>query len=265
MTGYEAPLFGPAHERALHEAGQVAVSNAALGLRFGIKQAAAWRMLAELVRRHPRLQILEGHAAGGTYDELVAWDIGDETSAVRCNYVGRVHLSPCGGDARAYSWIDVLTMSPRDLVGEAEARARLLPPGQLPRSSPRVLTYRAIAHLAGATAFDRHGLRLVNGVCDSAGYHHGIREESFREFPAIDEHRRAADEDSPYEWGEYRFWFAYTDTPDGLGEPLLAFESTGHAWKPGPDGDSFDFNRTYASVGRNFDVLLSAFDAWRAD
>lgn len=60
MTGYEEPLFGPAHERALHEAGEVAVSNAALDLRFAIKQAAAWRMLAELVRRQPRLQILEG-------------------------------------------------------------------------------------------------------------------------------------------------------------------------------------------------------------
>lgn len=84
---------------------------------------------------------------------------------------------------------------------------------------------------------------------------------------AVEGHRdgRTARDLRLYEWGEYRFWFAYADTPDGLGEPVLAFESTGHAWKRGPDGDSFDFNRTYASVGRNIDVLLSAFDAWRAD
>lgn len=241
-----------------------AVEGAAHGLRRVVKQAAAWRLLAEFCRRHPEHQILEMHGGGGQYDEVVVWAA--ERMPVRCNFEGRLHIAP-GLDAwTAVNWAEVLSTQPRELLGRIEHVAALQPPLAVPKSTPAVLTYRAIAHLAGMAAFDRGEMVLLNGVCDtSGGMGSFVRESVFTDFPGIHGHRRYATPESPYDTGEYRFWFAYSSpAPKVEDEPLLAFETTGHAWKPGPGPqDRFDFNRTYEAVGRQFPRLMAAFDAWR--
>ena len=240
--------------------------DAGLDLRLGVKQAAAWRLLAELVRRHPRLQILEMHAGGGQYDEVVLWDPQAMSTPVRCNYVGRVHVAPFSSGEQVASWIDLLTREPRQLVGWVEQVTGLGSPRGVPHSTPESLTYRAIAHLVASRAFEREGVRMLNGVFSSSAYGDGVREAAFDAVPSIHPHRRAATKDSPNGMGEWRFWFACARTPGSDdAAPVLAFEATGHVWKAGPDvGDRFDFNRTYEAVGRDFAQLMARFDTWRS-
>ena len=98
------------------------------------------------------------------------------------------------------------------------------------------------------------------------GHVQGPREGSFGAFPSIQAHRRHSSEEAPNSIAEYRFWFAYEKQgEDEPSKPLVAFETTGHAWKPGEDaGERFDFVRMYDTVGRDFDRLMAAFDTWRA-
>lgn len=235
-------------------------------LRRSVRQAAAWRCLAELVRRHPELWVLEMHAGGGQYDEVVAWDPSVKQTPVRFNYVGSVHLDPFGERYQSLDWVELLITHPRRFLARIEDVTGLRAASAIPHSTPRVLTYRAIAHLAGGAAFNRNEVSLVNGFCDSSGYVQGPREGSFEAFPSIQAHRRHASEDVPNGIGEYRFWFAYEKQgEDEPSKPLVAFETTGHAWKPGGNaGERFDFVRMYDSVGRDFDRLMAAFDTWRA-
>lgn len=237
-----------------------------LQLREPVRQAAAWRCFAELVRRHPQLWVLEMHAGGGQYDEVVVWDPSTHQTPVRFNYVGSLHLDPFGERYQTLDWVDLLRGEPRQFLTRIEDVTGLRSPSAVPCSTPRVLTYRAIAHLAGATAFNRNDVSLANGFYDSSGYAQGPREASFAEFPSIADDRRLSSADAPNGIAEYRFWFVYeSQGPGEASRPLVAFETTGHAWKPGEDaGERFDFVRTYDAVGRNFDRLMAAFDTWRA-
>ena len=236
------------------------------GLRFGLRQAAAWRCLSEVVRRHPRLHVLEMHAGGGQYDELVLWDPRAGSTPVRCNYGGSIHLAPSDAAYEQFDWGELLASDPRDVIARIEAATRLGVPPAVPRSTPQVLTYRAIAHLVAAHAFDRWGLVMLNGVCDSSGMGGtGVREELFERFPSIHAHRRHATAGSPFGVGEYRFWFASLPGEGDVVQERLAFETTGHVWKAGPDvGDRFDLVRTYDAAGRDIARMMAEFDVWRA-
>lgn len=235
-------------------------------MRHSVRQAAAWRCFAELVRRHPELWVLELHGGGGQYDELAVWEPKAGSLLLQWNYLGSLHMAHVTSKADLLRWTDLFTLNPRSVLARIEKVTRLGSPRGIPHSTPRVLTYRAIAHLAGSAAFDRRGVSLVNGFYDSSGYVQGPREGSFEAFPSIQAHRRHSSEYAPNGVAEYRFWFAYeAQGEDEPSKPLVAFETTGHAWKPGEDaGERFDFVRMYDTVGRDFDRLMAAFHTWRA-
>lgn len=253
-------------ENQMDDRAEKVLGDASLAIRFDVKQAAAWRFMAEIVRRHPHLQILEMHAGGGMYDEVVLWDPRRESTPVRCNYEGRVHVAPFDPWGQKANWLDVLTREPREFVRWVEEVTRLGSPRSVPRSTPESLTHRAIAHLTASRAFERHGVRMLNGVFSSSASGDGVRQAAFDAVPSIHPHRRAASKDSPSGMGEWRFWFACAKQPGSdHAAPVLAFETTGHIWKAGPDvGDRFDLNRTYEAVGRDFLQLIARFDMWRS-
>lgn len=251
----------------VEERESMARESAGVEVRRTLREAAAWRYLAELVRRHPRLQIREGHGGGGQYDELVLWDPEVATTPVRMNYEGGIHLDLLGPRYERFSWTELLAEDPRALVARTERVTGLASPPAVPRSTPEVLTYRAIAHLLAVTALDREGRQMVNGPLSASGFGDGKRETVCEEVTSIGSQSGDSAGASSGGLDGWGFWSACHPAPWHLGRfvPVLAFETTGHAWKPGEDaGERFDFVRMYDTVGRDFDRLMAAFDTWRA-
>jgi len=205
------------------------------GLSRQLLEAASWRVVAELMRRHPaELGVIETHQGGGTADALTLLRPGRAMSdgAISLNRVGSAHFNSFVGEPDLESWQDfwaayAAARDPRSVVIELERRAGLRPPTAVPASTPQSLTYRVIAAILVTTVFGRVSHECRNGMDDNSGMGGTTRrDELFAPFP---EARSRAADDKPGDWcGEpaYRFWFIQR-----AGEPILALEPrSGLVW-----------------------------------
>ena len=195
-----------------------------------IVEAVSWRLVAEVMRRHPgRLRLMEAHSGGGQYDQLCLYPRptpGDASFLVSLNRVGSAYFGGLSGEPWTSIWTDVLAAEdPKDVVDEMERLARLTSSAHVPPSTPDVLTVRAIAALLAPKAFERGRWECRNGCLDSSGGDSGVRERLFAAFPLCRERRYQTRPDDLFGEPAYRFWFVLRDD-----EPVLAFEDNGLVW-----------------------------------
>lgn len=154
-------------------------------LRRSLNAAIAWRLVAELVRRHqPRfgLRVLETHPGGGQYDCLsLTMTGGDESAAIHLAAfnldTGRVTVfHPIGSDGGAAHWRDdyyaefaIRADDPKAGVDRVEALLGLPRLRTLPAASPAAKSLRILAAVMEAEAFMREPLRAECAWHDSSG------------------------------------------------------------------------------------------------
>ena len=210
-------------------------------------EVASWRLVAELVRRHPALRVIETHPGGGMYDCLqVLLDphSNDDRPAIVLNRAGSVHV--LGGDTAADAywetfWADYLSADdPRRVLDRLCGLAGLPPVRRLPPSSDATVVYSFIAAFLSSAVFGRDRWECRNGSCDSS-----LGSElstAFAAFPAararLLERRPGDILDQP----AYRFWFLIDDAPQ------LCLETCGQAWDR--EGNEFDLGALYRTRRR---------------
>ncbi len=223
-----------------------------------VLEAASWRLVSEIVRRHPELRVAEMHFGGGQSDSLVLLPPGHGSGpACDFNRPGSMHVfdrldgREVPDDEWMWStiwsdWSHAHPSSGADLkrvVREVESRVGLLPPPQVPPTGSASLTYRVIAAITVAAMFNLDAVDVRNGYLDS-DYGGGPREELFTPFRALRSRRETCLPDDPGQHPEYRFWFVIR-----AGHPVLALEpASGTCW--GTDGTSHDLYRLYVESGR---------------
>ena len=192
-----------------------------------LKEALSWRMVAELMRRHPgELKLIEAHGGGCMYDELRIYRRGadrDSPFLISLNRSGSAHFH--GSEPWASLWSDaVAAEDPKDIVDELERRAGMASGGQLPPATPEVLTVRTIASLLEHAAFQREHWEALNGYCDSSDGSQ-VRQGYFDAFPLCSQRLRQSEPGDLLGKPAYRFWFLVRN-----GKPRLALEETGRVW-----------------------------------
>ena len=139
-------------------------------------EIASWRMVAEMVRRHPGIRVIESHPGGGMYDCLdliLADDPAALTPRITVNRVGRAHFR-LDTEAPAHSWDDfwceyLAADDSREIIRRMEALAGLAAPRRLPVSTAAVVTYRFIAAFLAHSAFGLERWECRSGRYDTSG------------------------------------------------------------------------------------------------
>lgn len=229
-----------------------------------IREAASWRLTAELVRRYPeRFSVIETHPGGGQYDciTLLDKDKNSNLSTIDLNRVGSIWVHR--RDHSSWTWRDCW----HELVTADDLRPQLdrlcavadLPPvglapaDPLPRPTRPVIAYRMIAAFLAHQVFSQARWQCLNGNLDSSGMSSGVRDQFFDKFPAARERMTyEAGLFEEYEQAAYGFWFLVKDD-----EPRLAIEpGQGIAWAS--DGRKHDLFARYQRTHRIWPVVWTA-------
>ena len=181
--------------------------------RYQIKVACAWRIAAELMRRHhaqSHLRLILAHPCGGQVRQL--WVVQDDPSLnpatefflpkLGLSYSdGSAHLlgsaEPPSRDSVLATYIGHLLSDedPKAIVDQLEREIGLPEiTGQLPSSSPAVLVSRVIAGVLSRYCFSRKMMEAECGWTDTAGYSSGI-DERLRQFKWISDNLAWSQED----------------------------------------------------------------------
>jgi hypothetical protein len=116
-----------------------------------LEEIMSWRFITEFWRRFPnRFYLIEAHPGGGQYDCLVLLAKGKNPKfAIDVNRGGgSVHIHKnafgLGDDITLHSdWLSrMLQPTPAKFLNEIAQEARLVPPKQLPASTPVTIVYR---------------------------------------------------------------------------------------------------------------------------
>lgn len=217
-------------------------------------EAASWRLVAEILRRHPYLRVTETHPGGGQYDclsILLGSEASEAHSQIALNRAGSVHFL-LGADHLTWSefWNDYLSASdPVHIVREVCAKARLPAVRRLPPSTPAVVIYRFIAAFMATSVLGRVSWECRNGYHDSSGPGDSCeRRDWFAIFPAALARLSVRLPNDPLGEPAYRFWFICKSC-----RPQLCLETTGHAWDLG--GAKFDLMKLYRMRRRIWPVV----------
>ena len=218
-------------------------------------EAASWRLVAEILRRHPHLQVVETHPGGGQYDclsILLEGDASGPDSQIALNRFGGVHFF-AGADRHhrwPEFWNDHLSASdPARVVREVCAKAGLPAVRRLPASTPAVVVYRFIAAFMATSVLGRESWECRNGYNDSSGMEGSyVRREWFGSFPAALARLSVQLPDDPVGEPACRFWFICKS-----GKPQLCLETTGLAWDL--EGPEFDVMKLYRARRRIWPVV----------
>jgi hypothetical protein len=211
-------------------------------------EIASWRLAAEMVRRHPKMRVIETHPGDGMYDCL---DLLPEASyppaIVSLNRVGGIHCLAAG---RRWDWAWYLSLEdPLEAVMEIEAAAGLPAVGTLPASTPAVLTPRFTAAFLTHALLGRTQWECRNGLLDSAAGS-GRRFPWFAPFPAALDRLQESLPDDILGNPAYRFWFLVSND-----EPRLCLETTGRAWDRA--GVEYDLMHLYRQASRRLLPVVS--------
>lgn len=199
-------------------------SPSSIQLSETILEVVSWRLMAELMRRHPQVgTLIETHPAGGQYDCLTIFKEGQSIASLNR-----------GGDFTPFNCFDKQVSGDRiwfpcmtgdgfaNVLNHLSNALGVDVPKQLPETSPEVLVYRVIAGLLACTFLDKFPLECRNGQLDSSGCEdQSNREEWFRVFPSVcAERERLHRSASPFGNPNYRFWFLLRQN-----QPVLAFST----------------------------------------
>lgn len=222
-----------------------------LASRFVI--AASWWVASELVRRNPRLELIETHPGGGQYDclSLVEAADGSWATLIDLNRAGSMHVQRVvGGRPFApLSWDSAhRSDDAHDAVRQLEAAAGLTPPQPAPATGPAALTYRVVARLLAAMVNDRRRWDVRNEQHDTSGWEGGPNNylDAFPQLAAAVQTRR---DDDVLGVPRYRYWALLRD-----GDAVAVFDIDGLVHLR--DGRSHDLTHLYRERGRSLTAVL---------
>jgi len=218
-------------------------------------EAASWRLVAEVLRRHPHLQVVETHPGGGQSDclsILLEDDASGPDSQIALNRSGGVHFF-AGVDHRHHwpeFWNDYLSApDPRRIVSEVCGKAGLPAVRRLPASTPAVVVYRFIAAFMATSIMGRKSWECRNGYNDSSGMEGSyVRGEWFASFPAALARLSVRLPDDPMAEPVSRFWFICKS-----GRRSSVLKRPARAWDL--EGTEFDLMKLYRVRHRIWPVV----------
>lgn len=195
-------------------------------LSDSIREVVSWRLMAELMRRHPQVgTLIETHPGGGQYDCLTIFREGQSIASLnRCGDFTPFHSfeEQVSGDQ---IWLPCVTDDGfANVLNKLSSALGLDVPKQLPETSPEVLVYRVIAGLLACSFLDKTPLGCRNGQLDSSGGEdQEAREVWFNAFPSACAERNLLNRsESPFGNPNYRFWFLLRQN-----QPVLALSTNG--------------------------------------
>jgi hypothetical protein len=241
--------------------------------RHSVRQALAWTIATELVRRHPGdARVIETHPGGGQYDcvtvnarasgEDAEWPGGWRTIA-HMNKEQGGHITHQGwfsedGGSERFNWLEVL-LSPdirTSVVNPLEEAEGWPAPKHTPSTSSQSIGVRLLGAFAQRVALSRKPWTLLNGYVDSSGYDGGVREDLFAQVPAADAHRSQRRPDDLFGIPEYRYWFLIEDGRAGEeGQVRLSVDTMEGVAFAG--AQTIDLMAEYKKCGRMIDALAS--------
>ncbi|MCE3554511.1 hypothetical protein LWC33_24015 [Pseudonocardia sp. RS11V-5] len=196
--------------------------------RFVIAQS--WWIASELVRRSPKLLLVETHPGDGMYDclSLVRRTDNVTTTLIDLNREDRAHVHV----AEAYepiTWADAFAArGGHDVVRSLEQAAGLIPAAKAPPTGQRVLTYRLIARILTSLIDDRHEWDARSGQLDSSGMDAtAAHRPELLHFPSVVESLRDSRPDDLFGRPGYRFWMLLRDN-----DPVAVFDTDGRLHLP---------------------------------
>ena len=222
-------------------------------------EAASWRIVSELIRRHPdRFKLIETHPGGGTYDCL---SLHSKSTAklfhiADFNRPGSFHVFHRFGHDNDPEHIEsfeiwqrmMRTDNMKDVLDDVCSRIGLKP-RKVPPSTPEVLVYRFIAAFLSHAVFGREEWECRNGFFDSSGYSDCSVRSEFEQFPGAQERLQVRLDDDLLGEAAYRFWFLLKN-----GKPKVCFETSGWAWTK--NGKCFDLASLYANDRRIWPLVI---------
>ena len=223
---------------AIHEAGEK------VPVPEHIAHAAAWRVAAELIRRHPNdLYALELHPGMGQHDCIDLYlregsELGDPGSLFRFGVSQGGRINGRSRREKGYPrfhWIDVLFAHNlyADIIEHLERGEDLPTSPDAPAINAKSIGTQVIATALAMRALSEQPLVAYNGVYDSSGYEgSGANIAYFTGFGSMaDEITRTGDEKDLVEHPAYRFWFLLPANTSRYERPLMGIDTwNGLVW-----------------------------------
>ncbi|HEX2052436.1 MAG TPA: hypothetical protein VHJ78_01745 [Actinomycetota bacterium] len=224
-------------------------------------EIASWRVAAEMVRRYPKIRIIQTHPGGGQNDCLtLLLDPGFQPyQRLELNRLGGVqyHFRRPNGSLTFKNWPDfwaefVSAADPREPMRKLSAFAGLPPVAKLRPSTNEVTVYRFISgfltHIAFNASFGKFYWNCENGYLDTSDGYGGVWESRFELFPEAHERLKNVKESDPFGVSAYRFWFLLLND-----DPMICVETTGTAWDR--HGIEYDFGKLARDDERIWPVI----------
>lgn len=233
---------------------------------FAMRQALAWVVAAEFVRRHPNdLRVVEAHVHQyGTAVTLFgrgARGFGDGSPVAFLTLGESFHITPLGVDWEAgrFNWLDVLLTRDRRsyVVQQLERVLNLEAPTVTPRTEESTVGARLVAAFLERTALGPTRWTVLNGAtvddddASPAGDLFGFMPEV-----AIDR-LKYEPADHPWSLVESRYWFVCpVSNTDQAQAPVAAVDvAAGLAWA---SQGRVELLPLYRQLGGKIDALVSA-------
>lgn len=249
-------------DHALHSAGERTGPHSGV-----LRNAVAWQIASELVRRHPgELQVIETHPAGGMYDCISVFRRnprdGQDNLILHMNREMAVtHLTHgtwfgSGGSVR-FTWLEALCHEDRRayVIEQLERTEGLGSPPITPEATHSTIGPRVIAACTARAAFGRKPWDWRNGMNDSAGMDGvGVNDAYFEAVPAA---ARSAVPQEGDMLGQpaYRFWFLLEPHKGGDPEVRMAIDTVrGLAYVGQHEHDLLEL---YQHHGRRLDPVVN--------
>lgn len=226
-----------------------------------IIEIASWRVAAEMVRRYPRIRIIQTHPGGGQVDSLsLLLRLGPEPAErLDLNRLGAIqyHFRRPNGSQTFKSWPDfwaefVNAGDPREPMRKLAAFAGLPPVAKLRPPTNAVVCYRFLAAFLTQAAFDtsfgKANWSCENGYLDTSDGYGGVWESRFELFPGAQDRLKTQDDHDPFGVSAYRFWFLLLND-----DPKLCVETSGTAWDR--TGLEYDFGKLSRDDDRIWPVV----------
>ena len=228
-------------------------------LNSNMREALAWRLIAELMRRHgAHYELARLQPGGGQYDCLSLIESGSPRLMLNLGASVTVWRS---GTVEHLIDADEVWLPMLSSEGEGEGRglgsildriSGLLErpvPSPLPQTTRRVLSVRVMASASLLVSMERSRWRWANGFIDTSGYGGGVKLDWFERFPLALEALGQIETGPREVEGAYRYWFWLRDD-----EPQICVGMDGRCLML--DGSSIDVMSLYAERRRLSDAVF---------
>lgn len=196
-----------------------------------LRTVQSWWLGSELVRRHPKLLLIETHPAGGQADCLTLLRVdshgGTQHPLVDLEQTGGIHV---GGHGIFMTWEEERDFGDRHgALKRVEIAAGLHAPTETPPSTGKTLTYRTLTSVLSTTLNERETWDARNLMLN-AGNVGPSRTFDLAPFPSAAEAVRDRRRDDLFGSPEYRFWGLLRGT-----KPVAVLDTDGNVHlKSGP-------------------------------